>query len=152
MCSDVHLSIVVDAAMITRGEWKEGTPAWELNQIVESQGYRLDTIAAYFFELLHLENERSLAYRYGDEISETHVGYEPAGERPWNEVMKEIRSCDYQSCEHPEWHDSLAFSILNETFRAMLVRNGGFPRTVASERPLNDCSDRLYAEIYEVCS
>ena len=93
MCSDVHISILVDAIHLfginEEGKTKEDT-----------------------FAVCHLENQLSLASRYGDEVSETHTGYTQATPevRP-EDVYFLTRSYMCQSCEHTEWEHSKAHEL-----------------------------------------
>jgi hypothetical protein len=87
MCNDDHLSVLTDALhlfnIVPDGQTKEQT-----------------------FAALHLENERSLAYRYGDPISDTHEGYRRPPEVRPEDIYTLSFSYKYQSCEHPGWYVS----------------------------------------------
>ena len=93
MCSDEHLSVLVDAIHL-----------FELNLSPKKE----DTFAT-----LHLENEMSLAHRYRDQISSSHEGYTKATPevRP-EDIYKLAQSYEYQSCEHPGWEESAACQMI----------------------------------------
>jgi len=91
MCSNAHISLIVDAAVALAG----------VNETKEE-----------LFSILHLENERSLAYRYGSNISDDHSGYARLEFEPrLEDIFIQVRCYDYQSCEHPEWPNSKAWAI-----------------------------------------
>lgn len=93
MCSNQHLSILVDAIHL-----------FELNLSPKKE----DTFAT-----LHLENELSLHYRYGDLVSDSHEGYTKATPevRP-EDIYRLAQSYKYQSCEHNEWEESAAHQMI----------------------------------------
>lgn len=76
--------------------------------------------------LLYAENVRSVNHRYPNHPPEEPVSFDP-GEvtrAPLLSPVQCIKACDcleYQSCEHPEWQDSVARKVLRN-IRAEAIR------------------------------
>ena len=89
-------------------------------------------------QILMEENIKSVCYRYREEIKnynaymeQTKVTNKEAaliGMRAFSpvEVLKLIHCLDYQSCEHPDWRESLAYRILRAFERSLLRRLPGY--------------------------
>lgn len=98
-----HIDYLVSAARLYRilDRWERGTDA--------------DMLA----DMLALENERSVAYRYRQPAPTRPEGYVAPSvdwtchvDTVW--VLKAIACLDYQSCEHPEWETSTARKFLRD--------------------------------------
>lgn len=77
-------------------------------------------------ELLYIANVISVNYRYklADPIGA--ITYKPTGLHRPIEIIKLCNSLDYQSCEHPDWDDSLAKKLLDEIRRVAATKLPGY--------------------------
>jgi hypothetical protein len=94
----------------------------------------METVAEFASELWQ-ENVRSVNYRYqNDQADLTTYVIDPYKVddllHAWDfdplEVLKAIDCLEYQSCEHPEWEASKAWSFLNRLRRACISSLHGY--------------------------
>ena len=97
--------------------WDEGQAEWARGDLSALGGMILS------------ENVRSVNYRYQDSMSEDteELGYtfRPVAinvttAATWWDVVSGIACVRYQSCEHPEWGDSLAKRVLDRVERLVI--------------------------------
>lgn len=68
--------------------------------------------------MLYAENVRSVNHRYPNHPPDEPLGFSwfrdilPAPDLTAVQAIKAAHCLEYQSCEHPEWHDSLARKVL----------------------------------------
>ena len=78
-------------------------------------------------ELLFAENVKSVNYRYKESSDTTGIIYDLFA--PTLLPIEVIKACDcleYQSCEHPEWDESLACKLLKEIQRTAITGLAGY--------------------------
>jgi len=78
-------------------------------------------------ELLFAENVKSVNYRYKESSDTTGIVYDPFA--PSLRPIEVIKACDclaYQSCEDPEWEESLACKLLKEIQRCAITCLSGY--------------------------
>src|SRR5581483_9476890 len=81
-------------------------------------------------QMLWTENHKSLRHRYTDadeswpaeqyDFAEIHGRLDPVV------VLKAIDCYEYQSCEHPEWEESAAYSLCDALRRVAIARLPGY--------------------------
>lgn len=133
MCSDAHFDTLATYASQARLDLrlKVGTPAEA--RCAEMFGGKRPTFMEHVSDyrvapmherpdmigaVLRDENARSVEYRYEDCKTSNDMGTkdyyrfrERAPKGP-KQILQAVRCLDYQSCETPDWHDTLAFAIL----------------------------------------
>ncbi len=105
--SDAHLSALVRYASrnnLAASVQLHGTPGHSIWRIA---GREDETI-----QMLKKENAASVAYRYEEAPDVSPVVYN-TGARLLShiEAIKAAQCFEYQSCEHPQWHESAARSV-----------------------------------------
>jgi hypothetical protein len=78
-----------------------------------------------FVDLLVAENVISVNYRYKEKTEPHIVIYDEFETDPESDPDKVIRLCEtleYQSCEHPEWDDTVAYRTLLAVKSVALLR------------------------------
>ena len=121
-----HIDYLVAAVRHYRMTSASGTPATPAaTTATRPTGWGGDTTDLYYMsetelgrELLR-ENLASVAHRYGEDLSPDELGSPEAYEYRATklalspvQILKAAQCLEYQSCEHPDWADSLACNIL----------------------------------------
>jgi hypothetical protein len=139
LVSETHVDLLIEYAIATSGspfhsvQWRSEMPPddpralageWrelDRNAEVDIAGDGV-TLADHAARLLLCENLRSVRYRYPDEDAYPEGGYDVAAQTHrftrTGYVLSDaeaVRACDcieYQSCEHPDYHESEAWRLL----------------------------------------
>lgn len=97
--------------------WSEGQAEWERDDL------------SALGSLILAENVRSVNYRYQETMpedpAELDYVFRPVAinittAATWWDVISGIACVRYQSCEHPEWRDSLAARVLDRVERLVI--------------------------------
>lgn len=141
LCSDETLLVLVYSAMKTRHglHWYWG-PRPDGEQWPENRKGSIGPLdydkADAVLSMLQRENRLSLEHRYPDSPDMWHdvpsVKYEPtlafSAEPTAVEVLKTIACYEYQSCEHPGWHDSEAHAFCQALRHTMISELPGYDK------------------------
>ncbi len=77
--------------------------------------------------MLLLENVRSVAYRYKEEMELPAYSYSTPTRTPSVvEGLKLIHCYEYQSCEHPDWPESEAYAFCEALTKALICALPGY--------------------------
>jgi hypothetical protein len=111
MCSDLHISTLVNAARHYGGNLPRGYED-----------------PADLFALLVEENVKSLDARYGDGAETRGVQHRfvATPKIPALHVMKLAQSYSYQSCEHSGWNDSIAKGWIEALIASLIFEIPGY--------------------------
>jgi hypothetical protein len=131
ICSHQHINAIV------RWASRHNVTRWHSNpsRKYSVAGNEQDTAA-----LLYAENVKSVNYRYHDTIDSTGIIYDAFA--PDLRPVEVIKACDcltYQSCEHPEWDDSLASQLLKEIQRTAITKLPGYDKAPWAIAASNQC-------------
>ena len=133
ICDKNHFVYLLTAALELARRNRHGSGGFDYFHAGERHEVKTPTDQADAANLLLLENIKSVSHRYpGDKSSATLPGpcaSEEITERDFSgpfvrwtridpvQVLKSINCLRYQSCEHDEWKESEAYSLLNSLER-----------------------------------
>lgn len=90
-----------------------------------------EDLAQQYFNILERENVRSVNYRYEHHGNPEGAHQAPVAERAGNhysivQILKLANCLEYQSCESPDWGETLAFRLLRAIKEAAITRLPGY--------------------------
>lgn len=104
------IDLLVTVAMFG-GEWRKGIR-------VRGQHYETVLDGNTLGAVLIAENVRSVNYRYGENDTPGSYEWKPAGIAKylggaigWGDVLGALDCYEYQACETPDWHETLAYDV-----------------------------------------
>lgn len=118
ICSDTHINAIV------RWACEHNISTWYSSP---SRKFSVAGNEQQTAELLFSENVKSVNYRYKESSDTTGIIYDPFA--PDLLPIEVIKACDclaYQSCEHPEWDDSLSCKLLKQIQRTAITGLAGY--------------------------
>lgn len=117
ICTDTHINALVTWASANKVTVTDGN-LYKIRDVYNNE--------LSISELFYIANVISVNYRYklADPIGD--IVYKPTGLYRPVEIIKLCNSLDYQSCEHPDWDDSLAKKLLDEIRQKAITKLPGY--------------------------
>lgn len=129
MVGEIHIDALITAGLQVQRWAGESEMYWyHPGADGHMKQHRLnDGTASAVGAMLLAENQRSVNYRYSEDEAAPAYTYRPMpGEANPVDILKAIQGFEYQSCETPDWYESVAHSFCQALRHRMISRLPGY--------------------------